>query len=196
MISNFDELDLNKSYTYADYLTWQFTEMVEIIKGKVLKMTPATLSNHQSVSMNLCGEIAPFLKRQKCKVFSAPFDVRFVKMLQEEEVTTVVQPDICVICDPSKIDKRGCLGAPDFIIEIVSESTRKRDIKDKFELYQEFGVKEYWIVFPLDQIIEVFVLENEKYVSQGKYMNDDVISVFTLPGLEINLEDIFDKEEN
>lgn len=188
MITDINQLDLSKNYTYSDYLTWQFNEVVELIKGKVFKMSPSPNTYHQRVSRKLQRHIDNFLIGKKCELFSAPFDVRFVK---NNEITTVTQPDLCVICDPAKIDEKGCIGAPDFIIEIISASTRKRDIQDKFFLYEEFGVKEYWIVFPNEQIIETFVLIDEKYVSQGKFTNDDVVKVNTLPGLEINLEDIF-----
>ncbi len=191
MITDINQLDLNKSYTYADYITWQFTEMVELIKGKVFKMSPSPKSAHQLVSSNLHGELYTALKRKPCKLFSAPFDVRFVKSIDDKEITTVTQPDLCVICDSSKIDEAGCLGAPDFIIEILSQSTKKKDLHNKFEVYEEFGVNEYWIVEPTSQIVDKFVLENGKYAFKGKFTNGDKVAVHTLPGLEIDLDDIF-----
>lgn len=191
MITDINQLDLNKSYTYADYITWQFTEMVELIKGKIFKMSPAPKSAHQRVSSRLHGEFYNFLRKKKCELFSAPFDVRFVKNIDDKEITTVTQPDLCVICDTSKIDEAGCLGAPDFIIEILSQSTKKKDLHNKFEVYEEFGVNEYWIVEPTSQIVDKFVLENGKYAFKGKFTNGDKVAVHTLPGLEIDLDDIF-----
>ncbi|MFQ3575756.1 MAG: Uma2 family endonuclease [Cytophagales bacterium] len=192
MITDINELDLSKSYTYADYLNWQFSEMVELIKGKVYKMSPAPKNIHQLVSGNLHFIIKRFLWKQKCQIRHAPFDVRFVKTYGEQIITTVIQPDLCVICDPSKIDEAGCLGAPDFIIEILSPSTRDKDLHEKFDIYEEYGVNEYWIVDPLNKIVDVFVLENEKYRLVRKFTDNDTVSVNSLPGLEIDLKDVFE----
>ena len=195
MITNINQLDLNKSYTYADYITWQFTEMVELIKGEIFKIGPSPNTIHQTVRGNLMGEIGIFLKKKPCQLYAAPFDVRFVKSIKDKEITTITQPDLCVICDLSKIDEAGCIGAPDFIIEILSPSTRKKDLHDKFDVYEEFLVKEYWIVDPNSQIIDKFVLENEKFQFRGKYTNGDKVAVHTLPGLEIDLDDIFENQD-
>ena len=191
MITDINQLDLNKSYTYSDYLTWQFSEMVELIKGKIFRMSPAPSSKHQDISGYLHTELHLFLRKKQCKVYAAPFDVRFVKQKDNKEITTVVQPDICVICDLNKIDERGCLGAPDFIIEILSASTSSKDVHEKFDLYEEFGVGEYWIVAPNDSTVDVFLLENEKYAFKGKYVMADKLAVHTLPGLELDLQEIF-----
>jgi Uma2 family endonuclease len=191
IITDINQLDLDKRYTYADYLTWQFSEMVELIKGKIVKMSPAPSSSHQRVSTGLTGEFYNFLKGKPCQVFAAPFDVRLTRVKNEKEITSVVQPDLCVICDPTKIDEQGCLGAPEMIIEILSPSTTRKDVHDKFELYQEAGVLEYWIVSPNDKIVDVFLLENDTYQFKGKYTLSDKVAVYTLPGLTIDLEDIF-----
>ena len=192
MITDINQLDLNKSYTYADYLTWQFSEMVELIKGKIFKMSPAPSDLHQSISGNIYGNFFQYLRKQPCKVFSAPYDVRLTRTVKDEDVITVVQPDICIICDQSKRDERGCNGAPDFIVEILSPATSKKDLKDKFYLYEESGVKEYWIVYPFEQIIEVFLLNNDKYQLVRKYFSDEKIQVNIFDGLEIDLKDIFE----
>lgn len=134
MITKLSDLDFSKSYTYADYLTWQFDEMVELIKGKVYNMSPAPARKHQSVAGNLYVEFAIFLKRKPCKVYSAPFDVRLTKINEDKKTTTVIQPDICVVCDPSKLDTAGCVGAPDLIVEILSPSTSDKDVRVKFDL--------------------------------------------------------------
>jgi len=191
MVTDINQLDLNKNYTYSDYLTWQFDEMVEIIKGKVFRMSPAPNNKHQDISQNLVREISTFLKKKSCQVRHAPFDVRFVKVNNEKNITTVTQPDLCVICDPMKLDEKGCLGAPDFIIEILSPHTRSKDVHEKFDLYEEFGVNEYWIVDPLNQIVDVFLITKGKYQLKRKYTSEDTIEVDTLPGLSIDLKEIF-----
>jgi len=167
--------------------------MVELIRGKIVRMSPAPSSKHQKVSRNLQHFISNFLWKKKCQYFAAPFDVRFVKTFGEQEITTVTQPDICVICDPAKIDERGCLGAPDFIIEILSPSTLERDVHDKFDVYEEYGVREYWIVDPLNSLVDVFVLENEKYRLIRKYTTSDTVQVHILPELWIALKDVFEE---
>lgn len=191
IITDINQLDLNKSYTYADYITWQFDEMVEIINGKIFKMSPLPSSKHQDVSQKISTEIGVFLKRKPCKLFAAPFDVRFIKNNNDSIITTVTQPDLCVICDLGKIDDKGCEGAPDFIVEILSPHTKGKDLHEKFDLYEEFGVGEYWIVDLLSQIVDVFLLQNKKYQLKRKYTNDDKVEVNTLPGLTIDLNDIF-----
>ncbi len=140
-MSNFHQLDLNKSYTYADYLQWKFEERLELIKGKIFKMSPAPSMRHQRISGHIYREISWFLKGRTCQIFSAPFDVRLSKKgSNDSEITTVVQPDICVICDESKLDERGCLGAPDIVVEILSPGNTKKEMRNKFQLYQESSV--------------------------------------------------------
>lgn len=191
-----EEPDLSLSYTYADYLTWNFPELVELIQGKVYKMSPAPTSNHQTVSGQLFLSIGLFLKGKKCKIFSAPFDVRLPdkKGKSDKDIITVVQPDICVICDPSKIDERGCLGAPDWVIEILSKHSSSKDLSEKFEAYEQAGVKEYWVVHPMDQTILVYTLNNDgKYEGNLKpYVRTDKVSPQTLPDLLIDLTEIFE----
>jgi Uma2 family endonuclease len=135
-----EEPDLSGRYTYADYLTWQWTEMAELIHGKIFKMSPAPGSKHQKVGGNLFGILWNHLRDKKCQVFMAPFDVRLPvssKQKSDKEIITVVQPDLCVVCDPAKIDERGCLGAPDWIIEILSRHTSSKDLREKFEVYEK-----------------------------------------------------------
>jgi Uma2 family endonuclease len=193
-ITNISQLSSDVIYTYSDYLTWQFDEMVELIKGKVFKMSPAPSDKHQLISSNLHRDISYFFKNKKCSVRHAPYDVRLpIKDKKgDKEIITVVQPDICVICDRSKIDDRGCLGAPDWIIEILSPSTSAKDTKFKMAVYEEVGVNEYWMVYPYEQIIETFILnENKKYNKGEKYTVGDKISPQQFPSLEIVLEEVF-----
>lgn len=193
-----EEPDLSLSYTYADYLKWDLPEMVELIRGKVYKMSPAPTSKHQDISTRLVVSIGTFLKNKKCKVFAAPFDVRLPrKGKADEDIVTVVQPDICVICDPSKVDERGCLGAPDWIIEILSKSTSSKDLNEKFEVYEEAGVKEYWVIHPTEQTVLVYTLNNHgKYEGILKpYVRTDNVQSRTLQGLTIDLSEVFELPE-
>ena len=180
-------------YTYADYLKFSYDEMVEIIKGKIFKMSPAPSSKHQVISRNLCGLLFNHLRCKKCQCFDAPFDVILpVKGKDCMQSDRIVQPDIIVVCDPSKIREKGCFGAPDWIIEILSPHTTKKDIQDKFDLYEESGVQEYWIIEPKNNTVEVFVLENDKYKRVKAYVQDDVIACHTINDLEIDLKEVFE----
>ena len=194
MVSSFDQLDLNKKYTYADYLTWQFQERVELIIGEVFKMTPAPSSRHQSVVSSINSSFHQFLKGKKCKVFPAPFDVRLPASpdASDEHTETVVQPDVTVVCDLSRIDIKGCKGAPDLVVEVLSETSVKRDLQQKYDLYQQADINEYWVVYPAEKSISVFVLNKE-----GNYETDrprtcgDVINSKVLKGFGLDLDDLF-----
>ncbi len=194
MITLISQLDLTKKYTYSDYLTWQFDEMVELIKGKLLRMSPAPSRKHQEYSGNIFWAIRTYLNQKSCKVYEAPFDVRLVINKKEafHQIETVVQPDICVICDLEKLDDFGCSGSPDFIIEVVSKTSKKRDYHDKYDLYEENGVLEYWIVDPEGKTVDVFVLENGKYEQRGNFFTPkDSITSVVLPDFVILWDDIF-----
>jgi len=189
-------LDLNKRYSYADYLTWLDDKRRELYDGFIKLMTPAPSMKHQDISFQLAGIFRNYLFGKKCKGFTAPSDVRFTngKNKADETIKTVVQPDIYIVCDLSKLDERGCLGAPDLIIEIVSKGSLKRDVKDKFKIYQEHGVKEYWIVNPNEQYVNVFVLDElGKYQIAGMYADDDKIPVNIFNGdLQVDLTEVFE----
>ncbi len=193
-IDDFSVLEPEGVYSYADYLRWTFEERVELIKGKLFKMSPAPAMKHQEIAAIVGGEIYGFLKNKKCKVFFAPFDVRLPKNLADSdaETFTVVQPDICVICDLSKLDTAGCKGAPDLIVEILSPSTSSKDLKDKFWLYQEHKVKEYWVVYPGENIIEIFILnEKNEFESTGKFLPGDTIKSKVLTGFNLKINEVF-----
>ncbi len=190
-VININELDFNEVYTYADYLLWKFKERVELLKGRIFKMSPAPSRKHQEVSSSLHGEMYISFKNQPCKLYSAPFDVRLAtKNQKDEEIVTVVQPDLCVVCDQDKLDDRGCIGAPDLIVEILSPGNSKKEIKHKYDLYEEAGVKEYWTVHPLDEIITVYVLDKGKYRAL-KPIVDDYITSELFPNLKIHTDEIF-----
>ncbi|HMO41677.1 MAG TPA: Uma2 family endonuclease [Saprospiraceae bacterium] len=196
MITKFEDLDLSKKYTYADYLTWRFSEMVELIRGKIFKMSPAPNLYHQEISSNMLKKIFFYLEGKPCKVFHAPFDVRLPlppNQVKNEQIDTVVQPDISVICDLNKLDIRGCLGAPDWIIEILSPSTASKDLREKFELYEFSGVREYWIVHPHEHTLLVYKLdENGKYMGQQRpYVREDQVAISIFDDFVMNLADVF-----
>ncbi|SHM31610.1 Uma2 family endonuclease [Hymenobacter psychrotolerans] len=193
-ITSLSQLDLTKTYTYADYLTWQLTEWVELIRGKVRPMSPAPQSTHQTISFNLSTSIGVALRGKLCRGFAAPFDVRLSKITPngDASIETVVQPDLCVVCDLSKIDKRGCVGAPDWIIEILSPGNFARDTKEKFDLYEENGVGEYWIVSPGEKSIAVYVLQDGRYHVRGEFYTPGPIPLHTLPEFSIEWTEVFE----
>jgi Uma2 family endonuclease len=188
-----EEPDPSVSYTYADYLQWKFEERLELFRGRIFKLA-APNTRHQQISRNLFLPVATFLKNKTCQVFSAPFDVRLpVKNRKKDnEVTTVVQPDMCIICDESKIDARGCCGAPDLVVEILSPGNSHKEVKLKFELYEEAGVKEYWIIYPEEESLAVFLLnENARYNGATLYAGKDQVFSKAIPGLMIDTKEIF-----
>ncbi len=194
-IEDFTLLDPEVSYSYADYLRWAFEERVEIIKGKIFKMSPAPVMRHQLISSNLMGLIVPHFRQQRCKVFHALFDVRLPNKPGDDDkkIFTVVQPDICIVCDPERLDEKGCIGAPDLIIEILSPSTASRDLKNKFELYEEHKVNEYCLVFPNDNIVEIFLLDNEaRYKSTARLSGIDKVECGLLAKMNLNVGSFFE----
>ena len=193
--SEVKEPDPSLIYTYADYLKWNFEERLELFRGKIFPLS-APNTKHQEISGNFVITIGSFLKRQSCKVYSAPFDVRLpVKNKKKDnEITTVVQPDLCIICDPSKLDEHGCCGAPDLIIEILSPGNARKEVKIKHELYEEAGVKEYWLVYPAEENIAVFILQGDgRFSGATIYAYGDKIQSKSVPGLFVDLKDIFNK---
>jgi Uma2 family endonuclease len=190
LITDIRQLDITKSYTYADYLTWQFNDRVELIMGKIFNMSPAPSSQHQHITVAISSSIYQFLRNKPCKVFSAPFDV----LLPDSSgvKNTVVQPDITVVCDPSKITKEGCNGAPDLVVEVISKSSVKKDLHEKYGIYEKVGVKEYWIVQPNDRSLIIFRLdESGHYLPSKPITKGDKATSTVLPGLEIDMDELF-----
>ena len=187
------DLDLNKTYSYADYLKWTFNERIELIKGKIFKMTPAPNTYHQRVSGAAFNELYNYLKKKPCSVFSAPFDVRLPRKSSDDNtIYTVVQPDICVVCDPRKVDKKGCIGAPDIVVEILSPGNNKKELQNKFEVYEEALVKEYWIIHPDEHTFLKYVLNNEnQYLAERLLTVGDEVTTPILPGFSLSLEEVF-----
>ena len=199
-ITSIDQLDLSATYTYADYLHWRLQERVELIWGKIFRMSPAPARMHQRVSVLMIRQMALLqLERNTgCEVYHAPFDVRLPRephgTMRPEDLYTVVQPDLCVVCDKSKLDERGCLGAPDWIVEIVSPSTAKKDLNDKFQLYESQGVREYWIVHPQDQSLNAFLLEHGRFQFRGIFGPGQQVPVGIFPGYHVDLNEVFEDE--
>jgi Uma2 family endonuclease len=186
------DLDLNKVYTYADYLKWTFDERVELIKGKIFKMSPAPNRKHQELSSFIHGELYAYLKNKNCKVYSAPFDVRIPrKSKDDKDIITVLQPDICVICDRSILDAKGCLGAPDIVVEILSPSNNVTELENKYEIYLEAGVKEYWVVSPQDKTFLIYTLQDGKYVPSRLMVAGHFATSSVLEGFSLDLTALF-----
>lgn len=187
------DLDLNKTYTYADYFKWKFEERVELIRGRIFKMSPAPSRRHQRITGDMFTVMNAFLKGKKCDVYIAPFDVRLPRRSKDDkDIITVVQPDICVICDPSKLDDRGCLGAPDIVVEILSPGNNAKELKNKYDIYEESGVKEYWVVSAQDETFIRHTLENGRYVPSRTMVTGDIVTTPVLPGFELDLAKIFE----
>ncbi len=190
------QLQQELKYSYNDYNTWDEGRW-ELIDGVVWDMTPAPLRIHQGVLLELSVIFHQHFKGTNCEVYVAPFDVRLPDTETADDYTTftVVQPDISIICDASKLDKRGCVGAPDLIVEILSPSTAAKDLKVKRELYQNHGVKEYWLAHPTDRIVMSYVLDEDgKYNKSKIYDMEDILKSNLLEDLEIKLSEIFTEE--
>ena len=176
-------------YTFADLLTWEDRTRYELYDGQPVAL--ASPSNvHQEICMALSAQIYNFLRGKKCKVYPAPFDVRLFEEAGDapEDVYTVVQPDISVVCDPGKTDGHGCKGAPDLVVEVTSPSTARYDNLLKFNLYQQAGVREYWIVNPMKKVVQTYVFEGIE--ESDVYLFEDEIPVYLFDGLTITISDL------
>ena len=187
-------LSFKERYTYADYLTWEDEERWELIEGIAYSMSPGPNTRHQRLVRELGLKIGNFLSGKTCEMFTAPFDVRLPQSGQSgEESDTVVQPDVAVFCDPNKLDKQGAVGAPDWVIEVLSPSTIHKDQHLKLLLYQTHGVREYWMVDPETERVMVHRLDEAllRYTMPQMYDRTDTVVSAVFPELNIVLEDIF-----
>ena len=195
------EVCLNPSirYTYAEYLTWADNKRRELFDG-IVQLMSAPHIIHSIVTAGIFGRMWSYVKKRKgvCKIFHSPIDVRLPKNRETDDskIYTVVQPDIVVVCDPSKIDKKGIIGAPDLVVEVQSPSTAKLVMGKKFDLYEEAGVKEYWVVYP-NAGLTVFLLQDNGKYDNGTtydvvYTPDAKVPVHTIEGLEIELKELFE----
>jgi Uma2 family endonuclease len=179
-------------YSYADYLTWEMDSMVELIKGKIFRQSAAPRRIHQEVALQLARKIADYLDDKTCKIFIAPFDVRLpAKSKKPQDIFTVVQPDICVVCDPSKLDELGCIGAPDLVVEILSPGNNQKELIHKHDIYEENGVREYWVIHPSEQTLLIYTLTDGKYISSRLYTIGHTVTSSSVHGFTLDLEDIF-----
>jgi len=189
----FANLDLSKRYTYADYYGWTFAERVELIDGKVYQMFPAPLVFHQVIVGRIHLGLGNYLRGKSCSVFIAPFDVRLPNNSKEDgKIYNVFQPDLCVICDPGKLDKRGCIGAPDIIVEVLSPGNTAKEMKIKYDVYEQSGVKEYWIVFPENEAIISYILIDGKFMATRPFSIGCVLTSSVLPGFELDITELFE----
>jgi Uma2 family endonuclease len=183
--------DNTVEYTYDDYYSWLFTERVELIFGKVLPMT-APNRIHQKIAKYLYHFFFIFFKDKQCEFYPAPFDVRLPVGLKKGKYTTVVQPDLSVFCDQEKLDQKGGKGAPDLVVEILSPGNSRRDMRDKFEVYEMAGVREYWIFHPVDTFVLPYVLnEAGKFVGLPAVHSPDILHSHIFPDLFFSLGEIF-----
>ena len=201
MITSLHQLDFEKRYTYGDYMLWQFKERVELLKGQLFPMAAPNV-RHQRIAVTFTIAIGNFLQKMDCHLFSAPFDVRLPlpkNKIKGDKIDTVVQPDLCVICDESKLDKQGCVGAPDLVVEILSPGNSKKEMKDKFELYQEAGVLEYWVIDPEHRVAHAYFLDMETHKFIGilpTLTDEDILRSSLFEGLKIPLAEVFPVEQN
>jgi Uma2 family endonuclease len=180
-------------YTFADILSWPEDERWELIDGIAYDMTPAPSQRHQEILGALFAQFYAFLEGAPCRVFLAPFDVLLPQNAENAmTTTTVVQPDLTIVCDREKLDGHGCVGSPTLVVEILSPHTARKDSHIKLQKYELVGVQEYWVVYPTEKIVQLFSRdEHGRYGSPRIYVNGEQIPVGVLPGLVINLERVF-----
>lgn len=195
MITSLAQLDPNASYTYADYLGWKLDQALELLRGKVRLMS-APNRLHQKLSWRMTVLFDHHFKGHPCEAYAAPFDVRLYNrkksLKADRDIYTVVQPDLCVVCDLEKLDDRGCLGAPDLVVEILSPGNAAKEMRDKKNIYEEAGVREYWIVNPTHETITRFNLEEEGVYGRPLiFVNDDLMPSEIFPDLLVQLSEVF-----
>lgn len=192
VIDKLCDVDFSSTYSYANYLRWRFDERLELIRGKVFEMAAPSVT-HQRLLLRLAVDFDAAIKGRNCETFIAPFDVRLPnKSKANKDIYTVVQPDICVVCDQNKLDAKGCIGTPDLIVEILSPGNSNRDLKVKYELYEEFGVKEYLIIDPERNVFLKYNLNKmQKFELEQAFKGDEVYTSAILPGMAISPDQIF-----
>ena len=185
---------VEQTFTYADYLTWPEDERWEIIDGQAWDMAPAPGATHQDVVGGLYMQVRTALKGRPCKVYLAPFDVRLPRADEaDDRVDTVVQPDLSIFCDRGKIDDRGARGAPDWVIEVLSPHTARKDHTTKRDLYARCGVAEYWLIHPLDRVLTIYRREGEGFGPPSIAAAQGVTRAEALE-IDIDWEQVFEAE--
>lgn len=189
-IHSLNRLDPDGYYLYSDYLNWTFPERVELIMGKIFRMSPGASARHQDCSRKITNILSGQLNQKHCKLFYAPFDLVLKGSSGKEDC--VVQPDLLICCDRSKITEKACIGAPELVIEIVSTFSLKRDTVEKHRLYELNAVKEYWVVFPEIKSINRYQLgSNQKFLDAEPFSFSEILKSSSLQGIVLNLEEIF-----
>ena len=192
-MTNSTKKNIKRKYSYADYIQWDNDKRYEIIEGVVYDMN-APLRFHQEILVELSRQFANYLKNHSCKIYVAPFDVRLPKRSRKnDKIHTVIQPDISIVCDKNKLDKHGCVGAPDLIVEILSPSTASKDHIKKRRLYEQHKVNEYWLVDPSNRIVTIYNLENKSYGKPQVFNASAKIIPALFPELEIDMSEVFPK---
>ena len=196
----FSELDLNKTYSYADYYKWEFDERLELINGKVFLMSPVPNRLHQEIVGDVFMSLTKFLQNKPCKVYVAPFDVRLPRKINDDKsIFTVLQPDVCVVCDTTKLDSKGCIGAPDIVVEVLSKGNNAKELKNKYAAYEEAGVREYWVVSPQNQTATIYTLIEGRFQPSRIMAQGDTIMSSVLVDFSLSLTELFrdiDSEED
>jgi Uma2 family endonuclease len=185
---------LDRRYTYADYRAWPDDERWELIDGVAWNMSPAPSTRHQEILGELYLQVAPSLKGTPCRVFLAPFDVLLpeTSIQRENDVPNVVQPDLTVVSETSRITERGCFGAPDWVVEILSPWTLKKDLDAKFALNERSGIREYWVIDPGSRTVHVYRREaSGRYGDPLILEGDAQVPCPVSPGTVVRLAELF-----
>ena len=172
-------------YTYSDYCTWDDSERWELIDGVAYAMAPPSIP-HQGISVELSRQLSNFLQDKPCRVYTTPG----VRLNADAADDTVLIPDIVVVCDKSKIGENAINGAPDLVVEILSPSTKRFDVLEKFLQYQKAGVLEYWVIDPDIKTATSHILNNNKYITTV-YGDVGTAPVYILENFEIDLAKVF-----
>ena len=188
--------DNQRKLTYEEYLALGDEARYEVIDGQIFNMSPAPSTKHQAIQRELLTEFNIYLRGKKCRVFGSPLDVCFSEKDNDiKNIKEWVEPDLVIVCDPSKIQEKRIVGPPDLVVEILSKSTVKKDKLVKFNRYQKAGVKEYWIVDPSNETVDIYLLKNSVFQHQGIFFRDDQVPVHLFENFTIDLGSIFQNAE-
>lgn len=180
------------SHTYRDYLTWPDDLRYELIDGVAYLMAPAPVRVHQEVVGELYRQVANALQGNSCRPFISPFDVRLPKANESDErVDTVVQPDLLVVCDATKLDDRGMRGAPDWVVEVLSPASASHDFTVKLAAYERAGVIEVWLVHPTDRVVTVYRMEGARYGRPSIHETTGDLQVDAIKGVRVQWDQVF-----
>jgi len=179
-------------YTYGDYLTWPDDQWGELINGAAyIREPPAPSWSHQGIVVELCRQVGNALKGRSCRVYVAPFDVRLPKSDEaDEQIDTVLQPDVFIVCDVQKTDERGVRGAPDWVAEVLSRRTARRDQVVKLPVYERAGVREFWLIHPIERTVTIYQLEAGRYGPPTILDLKGQTRLIAVPGVTIDWDEV------